>query len=979
MMETLNTLVRRDALRIAGIYLAVAGAWIVGSDVLLHYWIPDLKTMESAQTIKGLVFVGLTASLLFVTIRSHVRKRLSIEEVLHSTRSLGDAIFHSANEAILLLDDEYRIMDANAKAEEYYGYFRRDLRGRSLESIRGASIDVVKEMELMRSHQPAPLRVETYHRHSSGREFPVEVSARSIQWEGQWIHVHMMHDVSERKEHVRRIERLNRIYAVLSDVNQTIVRVRDETLMFREACRIAVEKGGFLLAWIGKVDPEAHTLQVVSSSGPGVEYLADLRIDLADGDLSRGPTGMAVSRGSYVVSNHIATDPRMAPWRDRAMANGFRSSAAFPVKVDGIVRFVINFYSHEEGFFDDQEIQLLDEMSTDISFALEFNEARRAFEESQERYKSLFLYSPDAVLVNKAGRVAMANEACRRLFGANRAEDLIGRTPFELFHPQDHEAIRERIRLLREEGRPVPVREEHIVRFDGTIVDVEVVAAPFLVADKHEIHVIIRDITERKKAEARLRYQSRLMDEMGRVARIGGWEFDPRTGKGTWTDEVARIHDVDPADETNVERGLSFYSPEARAKIDQAIKDAIQHAQPYDLVLELVSAKGVHKWIRTIGEPRVEGGTVVQLRGSFQDITDHMRIDLALHESEDRFRAYVEQAADALFVHDFSGQFVYVNPQACASLGYTREELLQMNVVDVETDFDLARAQEAWSQIVPGRTTTLKGTQRRKDGSRFPVEVRFGCFDSKGERHYLGLVRDETERRKAEKQIESYNESLRQLAVQLETAREEERKHVAREIHDVLGQELTAIRMDLSMAASAGTIAEIKEQVQGTISVADRAIASVRRLARELRPDVLDRLGFIDSMRWLASEFTSHSKVPCEVRVEGDETDFQEPLASSLYRVVQESLTNAARHASAHHVEIVIRTTGKVLDLEVLDDGKGLAAEERKEPAGVGLLGMHERVMALGGTCVVENRPEGGTRVSVRMDLPKRTSGESHR
>jgi PAS domain S-box-containing protein len=114
--------------------------------------------------------------------------------------------------------------------------------------------------------------------------------------------------------------------------------------------------------------------------------------------------------------------------------------------------------------------------------------------------------------------------------------------------------------------------------------------------------------------------------------------------------------------------------------------------------------------------------------------------------TEERFRAYVEQAADALFVHDFQGRFIDVNRQACASLGYTRDELLGMSVFDVECDFDLERAQAAWREIRPGEPFTLAGTQRRKDGSTFPVEVRFGCFDLGGERHFLGLVRDVSER-----------------------------------------------------------------------------------------------------------------------------------------------------------------------------------------------------------------------------------------
>jgi PAS domain S-box-containing protein len=129
------------------------------------------------------------------------------------------------------------------------------------------------------------------------------------------------------------------------------------------------------------------------------------------------------------------------------------------------------------------------------------------------------------------------------------------------------------------------------------------------------------------------------------------------------------------------------------------------------------------------------------------------KAEQGMRVSEERFRAYVEQAADAMFVHDFSGRFIEVNQQACANLGYPREELLQMSVLDVEIDFDLAQAQAAWSRIRPDQTLTLGGRQRRKDGSIFPVEVRFGCFDLEGKRCYLGIVRDITERNRAEEAL----------------------------------------------------------------------------------------------------------------------------------------------------------------------------------------------------------------------------------
>jgi PAS domain S-box-containing protein len=139
---------------------------------------------------------------------------------------------------------------------------------------------------------------------------------------------------------------------------------------------------------------------------------------------------------------------------------------------------------------------------------------------------------------------------------------------------------------------------------------------------------------------------------------------------------------------------------------------------------------------------------------------EQVELNNALKESEERFRAYVEQAADSLFVHDFNGKLLDVNQRACDSLGYSREELLKLSVFDVEQDFDLASAQEAWSKINPNQYFTLLGNQRRKDGSTFPIEVSLGSYDKDGERYFIGQVRDITERKNAEEKIKKINQEL---------------------------------------------------------------------------------------------------------------------------------------------------------------------------------------------------------------------------
>ena len=163
---------------------------------------------------------------------------------------------------------------------------------------------------------------------------------------------------------------------------------------------------------------------------------------------------------------------------------------------------------------------------------------------------------------------------------------------------------------------------------------------------------------------------------MSRLAKVGGWSFDPRTGEGEWTEEVARIHDLDPEVATSKDLGLSFYTPDCRPRIEQAVREAIEAARPYDLELELVSAKGVHKWVRTQGQPVVEDGRVVRVQGTFQDITAQKQMELALRESQGRLQLFIDHAPAALAMFDREMRYLAVSQRWLNDYGLAGRDIL---------------------------------------------------------------------------------------------------------------------------------------------------------------------------------------------------------------------------------------------------------------------------------------------------------------
>ena len=296
--------------------------------------------------------------------------------------------------------------------------------------------------------------------------------------------------------------------------------------------------------------------------------------------------------------------------------------------------------------------------------------------ESEARFRSVVEGAPLAIFLQADGRFAYLNAAAQALFGASTAGELVGQPVLDRFHPADHPSVQERIRRLNQERRAVPATEEHLVRCDGTVVDAEVTGVPFRVDNKDGSLVFAHDITAQKLAHEQLRLQETVLRETSEIAKVGGWSFDPATGEGIWTDEVARIHGLEPADKTSLSRGVSFYGGESRRRIEAALKAAVEQRQSYDLVLELVTATGVHKWVRTIGHPIVEGDKVVRVRGAFQDVTELYKATAALRESEARFRELAETINEVFWINDpANGRQLYVSPAyariwgvSCASL-----------------------------------------------------------------------------------------------------------------------------------------------------------------------------------------------------------------------------------------------------------------------------------------------------------------------
>jgi len=238
----------------------------------------------------------------------------------------------------------------------------------------------------------------------------------------------------------------------------------------------------------------------------------------------------------------------------------------------------------------------------------------------------------------------------------------------------------------------------------------------------------------------------------------------------------------------------------------------------------------------------------------------------------------------------------------------------------------------------------------------------------------VGGISDISERRQAEEALENSRRQLRALTARLQSGREEERANVAREIHDELGQVLTAIKMNLDwlerrLGESEDNLAvnPLLERVVESAEMADAAIVNVQRIATELRPGVLDNLGLAEALRQEAGRFQQRSGVACELQLTSEQLDLPGPMTTAVFRVFQEALTNVGRHAKATLVRILLEADVEQLMLQVEDDGQGIRLEATTEYRSLGLLGMRERALVLGGEVTISPISPQGTRVCLRL------------
>ena len=360
----------------------------------------------------------------------------------------------------------------------------------------------------------------------------------------------------------------------------------------------------------------------------------------------------------------------------------------------------------------------------------------------------------------------------------------------------------------------------------------------------------------------------------------------------------------------------------------------------------------------------------------------HREAELALQKSEERFRQLAESIQEIFWMRDLEkNKILYVSPSYEKIWGRSCESLYENPASFIESIYpeDRPRVLAAMTKI-PFDLGELEYRIVHADGSiRWIRDRAFPIRNEKGEIYRIsGIAEEITERKLAEEELIGSREQLRNLAGRLESVREKERAWISREIHDELGQIFTSVKYELALsrklADKIGKIptegkSKLDEKLKSALDLIEAAIHTVRRIATELRPGILDDLGLMAAVEWQASDFQQRTGIDCRLRSDLQEIRLNREGTTAVFRIIQEILTNIARHSGATQVQIRIRQKGEDLLLEIKDNGKGIREEEISGSKSLGLLGIRERALLLGGETRIAGAPGKGTRINVKIPL----------
>lgn len=616
---------------------------------------------------------------------------------------------------------------------------------------------------------------------------------------------------------------------------------------------------------------------------------------------------------------------------------------------------------------------------------------RQQLTDREAQVQTMFRSAPDAIIIiDEKGRILNWNNKAEKMFGWTK-EEVIGRPINETIIPERYrEAHLAGMKRYHETGEGYVLNrtiEIQAINKDHQEFHVSLSIAATKVSNNQVFMGVVRNITEEKNAANNLRYNALLLENVSDAVistdedlHIKTWNTAAEKMYGYTADEVIGKHinflglNISPEQLKDYQESLKqqgFYRDEYVVR-DKEGKELTILAS-FNLIESADKTKGyvaVHRdiSIRKILEAQLRTFNK-NLSRMVEERTLEMKEALAkVRQSEEKYRSLIAQAGDAIALFDHKMRILDVNQSATTLLGYSAKELVSLSLKDILPAVEFRTDPLNFDILEKGESTIKPRKMIRKNGEIVETEVHTKKLP---DGTFLALIRDLTERKKAEQELKQSYEAIRDLVTHLQDIREDERLKMAQEIHDELGQQLTIMKMDVSWLDQklGATNPQLKEKTEALKQTIDGTVKTVRRIASELRPSVLDDMGLAVAIEWHTREIEKRTGLKINIEDVHDVPELSENKKISLFRVVQESLTNVVRYASATNVDISLFKKDNEIELHVVDNGKGFDPASIAVKKTLGILGMRERIASLGGCFDLKSSPGQGTRIDVSVPV----------
>ncbi len=497
---------------------------------------------------------------------------------------------------------------------------------------------------------------------------------------------------------------------------------------------------------------------------------------------------------------------------------------------------------------------------------------------------------------------------------------------------------------------------------------------------------VIQDITDRKlssekisKALKKVEQSEFLMNESGRIAKIGAWDFDIATQRVLWSNQVFKIYGLPIGEIPTFEKALSHYIDGSRELLEDALEYSIKNNKKFDLELRFQNAQNQKFWVNSIGYPTTnDKGEVIGLRGVIQDITEQKLTRAKVAKSQEMQSLLANHTSDIICLQEEDGTFRYITPSIKNILGYNQSEFIGKTFFKIVHEEDIDELKDTLKNKI------LK--DKNKDAYTFRVRHKKGhyiwiefltspVYKNNEISYFVTSARDITQWIVAKERIQKYQTSLQKLTSEITLIEEKQKREIASNIHDHLSQSLVISKMKINQLKKDSTLDGINNDLKFIEDHISEALENSRKITFELSPPVLYQLGIIEAVGWLLDDLESKHKIKFKLNTKSTNFNLDEIKSIILYRSIQEVLTNAIKYANASLITINIHRNTDQVEINIIDDGLGFDtstlnnSHTNNTGSGFGLFAVQERIRNVEGTFTITSEINKGTSVKILIPL----------